>query len=347
MATKSQELKKELKAAFPGVKFSVTGDHSSIRVRYEDGPARQDVEAVSNSYRNARYCESSGEILSGGNTFVFVERSVSAELGTLFAQKLMEKGYTLEEINEAPRRYNYWLQEDLNTLYREYDATKPEPVEAIEAPAVAEVAEVEATQPEEIPATPAPLTAQELKNIRQECIYTINDQGVGATELSGWVARATVKHAELTKRLNAGWTKRNQALAEKAQEGLEHLQTAITRTTAFVEREGLATELPAALDRTRKEAPTPESEKTPAPKQSATPRKPRAKTAGLSVIQAGIEVTESKEKNGIEIRIAHPDSVVMADLQSHGFRRSRTHGCWYAPLRDDTKAFAYSLQLAG
>jgi hypothetical protein len=343
MATKSQELKKELKAAFPGTKFSVTGDHSSIRVRYEDGPAAQDVEAIAKRRESIARCEYSGEILSGGNTYVFVTRDISAELGTLFAEKLMKKGYTLEQINDAPRRYNFWLQEEINTLHREYDATKPEVTEEV-TPAPA--AEVEATQPEETPATPAqPLAAQDLKNIRQECIYTINDQGVGAAELSGWVARATIKHAELTERLAKGWTKRNQALAEKAREGLEHLQTAITRTTAFVEREGLQAELQASLDRTRKEAPTPAE--APAPKQSATPRKPRAKTAGLSVIQEGIEVTENKEKNGIEIRIARPNSVVMADLQSHGFRRSRTHGCWYAPLRDDTKAFAYSLQLAG
>jgi hypothetical protein len=341
MATKSQELKKELKAAFPGVKFSVTGDHSSIRVRYEDGPARQNVEAVSNSSRNVRYCESSGEILSGGNTFVFVERTISADLKAVFTKELLSLGYSQADVDN---RYDYHVEQAYGELCRSYDALKMVDTAVLE---VEEPAQVEVTQPEEIPATPAPLTAQELKNIRQECIYTINDQGVGAAELSGWVARATVKHAELTKRLNAGWAKRNQALAEKAQEGLEHLQTAITRTTAFVEREGLATELQAALDRTRKEAPTPEPEKDPAPRQSATPRKPRAKTAGLSVIQAGIEVTENKEKNGIEIRIARPDAVAMADLQSHGFRRSRTHGCWYAPLRDDTKAFAYSLQLAG
>jgi hypothetical protein len=64
------------------------------------------------------------------------------------------------------------------------------------------------------------------------------------------------------------------------------------------------------------------------------------------VIQDGLEVSENKEKGGIEIRFAErPEPEILADLKAKGFRWGRSAGCWYAPMRDDTKAFAYSLQV--
>ena len=79
-------------------------------------------------------------------------------------------------------------------------------------------------------------------------------------------------------------------------------------------------------------------------------RKPRGKTAGLAVIQTGVEVSENKEKGGIEIRFAaKPAGEVIAQLKDNGFRWSRTAGCWYTRTSDSdsakAKAFAYALKV--
>jgi hypothetical protein len=81
-------------------------------------------------------------------------------------------------------------------------------------------------------------------------------------------------------------------------------------------------------------------------KPRSTTRKAKGKTAGLAVIQEGLEVTENKEKKGIEIRFAdRPDADVLADLKAKGFRWGRSAGCWYAPMDEFTRAYAYSLQV--
>jgi hypothetical protein len=82
------------------------------------------------------------------------------------------------------------------------------------------------------------------------------------------------------------------------------------------------------------------------PRAERRARKPRGKTAGLALIQEGIEVTINKEKCGVEVRFAEkPSGEIIQGLKDRGFRWGRTAGCWYAPRREDTEAFAYSLQL--
>lgn len=74
-------------------------------------------------------------------------------------------------------------------------------------------------------------------------------------------------------------------------------------------------------------------------------RSSKGKTAGLAVIQNGLEVSENKDKGGIEIRFtASPSQDVREQLKSHGFRESKANGCWYIKATDEAKAFAYSLQ---
>ena len=52
-------IRKDLKANFPGVKFSVRSDTysmgASIRVKYTDGPAEADVKAVTDKYVGAGF----------------------------------------------------------------------------------------------------------------------------------------------------------------------------------------------------------------------------------------------------------------------------------------------------
>ncbi len=65
----------DLKRAFPGTKFSVRCEHyTSINVRYTDGPIAAAVKEVVRKHESIDRGERTGEILSGGNRFVFVNR---------------------------------------------------------------------------------------------------------------------------------------------------------------------------------------------------------------------------------------------------------------------------------
>lgn len=45
----------ELKAAFPKVKFSVTSDYNTVNVRWADGPTTKQVEAIANKYKAGNF----------------------------------------------------------------------------------------------------------------------------------------------------------------------------------------------------------------------------------------------------------------------------------------------------
>lgn len=64
----AQFIRSALKAAFPGVKFSVRTDDLTIRVRWTDGPIESDVKAVA-----ARF-----ETRDFGADYIFTQRSLSA-----------------------------------------------------------------------------------------------------------------------------------------------------------------------------------------------------------------------------------------------------------------------------
>jgi hypothetical protein len=88
----AKNIRKELKAAFPGVKFSVVSEKyaggNSINVRYEDGPAVAEVEAIANKYAVGNfdgmtdcynYEASYWADAFGGSKFIFVGRDFSDE----------------------------------------------------------------------------------------------------------------------------------------------------------------------------------------------------------------------------------------------------------------------------
>ena len=72
----AKTIRKELKSSFPGIKFWVTSK-SSINVSWIDGPTQEAVDAVVIPFKKVSYCASSGEVLSGGNTYVFTNRLFS------------------------------------------------------------------------------------------------------------------------------------------------------------------------------------------------------------------------------------------------------------------------------
>ena len=99
LSEKSRELKKELRNKFKGVKFSVRSGSSSITVRWTDFPTVEAVQEIANKYESVRYDEYTGEILCGGNTFVFTENSWSDEMKKSIKENLIIK-YGIEFYNE-------------------------------------------------------------------------------------------------------------------------------------------------------------------------------------------------------------------------------------------------------
>jgi len=82
VAQKAKELRKELKEVFSLVKFKVTSENSggaAINVSWVDGVTRDQVEAIANKYSSISRCQFSGEILSGGNTYLSCNREYSIE----------------------------------------------------------------------------------------------------------------------------------------------------------------------------------------------------------------------------------------------------------------------------
>ena len=99
LSEKSRELKKELKAKFKGVKFSVRSGSGSINVSWTDFPTVEAVQEIANKYESVRYDEYTGEILCGGNTFVFTNNSWSDEMKECIKENLIIK-YGIEFYNE-------------------------------------------------------------------------------------------------------------------------------------------------------------------------------------------------------------------------------------------------------
>ena len=99
LSEKSRELKKELKAKFKGVKFSVRSGSGSINVSWTDFPTVEAVQEIANKYESVRYDEYTGEILCGGNTFVFTNNSWSDEMKKSIKENLIIK-YGIEFYNE-------------------------------------------------------------------------------------------------------------------------------------------------------------------------------------------------------------------------------------------------------
>lgn len=79
----AKRLRQALKDVFPGIKFSVTSQTysggESIRVRWTDGPTVAQVQEITQGAESIRR-DAWGEILSGGNRYVFCDRDISPEL---------------------------------------------------------------------------------------------------------------------------------------------------------------------------------------------------------------------------------------------------------------------------
>lgn len=64
-----------LKKAFPKQKFSVTSSRgSAVRIKYKGGPSEKEVKEVVYDFESIDRDQATGEILGGGNTYIFVTR---------------------------------------------------------------------------------------------------------------------------------------------------------------------------------------------------------------------------------------------------------------------------------
>ena len=120
LAEKSRELKKELKNKFKGVKFSVRSGSSSITVRWTDFPTVEAVQEIANKYESVRYDEYTGEILCGGNTFVFTENSWSDDMKEAIKENIINRfglSFYNEYVKNSYDGFRY-EKEAYNELYK-------------------------------------------------------------------------------------------------------------------------------------------------------------------------------------------------------------------------------------
>lgn len=77
----AKQIRKELKEKFPFTKFSVRCERSgSINVSWTDFPTEKAVENVVSKYEQVDRCSVTGEVLSGGNLFIFTRQTWSEEM---------------------------------------------------------------------------------------------------------------------------------------------------------------------------------------------------------------------------------------------------------------------------
>ena len=177
------------------------------------------------------------------------------------------------------------------------------------------------------------LVAMQMENLGLNGVPYLHTRTYGAWKEAG----RQVKKGEKSLLFSITWI--GGKAGEDGEEGSSRLYPKMTNLFHFDQTEAIGE----ASDELPPVAPLPD--RSEAKPRSGT-RKAKGKTAGLAVIQDGLEVSENKEKGGIEIRFAErPEPEILADLKAKGFRWGRSAGCWYAPMRDDTKAFAYSLQV--
>ena len=144
----ASELKKELKATFPGVKFSVRSSSystgSSISVEWVNLPTVAAVEAITNKYSHVNRCEVTHEILSGGNTYI----STFVDYTPEFIEKveaLMSE--TSKEI-KGSRFYNSSFSKVVDQLWNEQNTELTQATEEVAkaTPAVTESAPIETVE---------------------------------------------------------------------------------------------------------------------------------------------------------------------------------------------------------
>lgn len=164
----AKNLRKDLKKHFPGVKFSVRSDYSSVNVTWVDGPTRVMVEEIANRYQCGsfngmediyEYSNSPFTTLFGGAQYVFCSRTLSEKLEAATFEKLHRRfpnAPTLEDYKNGNlwkfESYRYTVQQAIENAGHEVEEQEEieqaAPVEVVPVVETAQVVE-EQTAPVE------------------------------------------------------------------------------------------------------------------------------------------------------------------------------------------------------
>lgn len=124
----AKKIRKELKEKFPFTKFSVRCSRgSSIDVSWTDFPTTKAVEEIVSKYEQVQRCEVTGEILSGGNLFVFTRQEWTEEMKKKIETKAHDN-YGESYLNDRVCYYRAF-QETAEKLYNEFLQTLEQPKE--------------------------------------------------------------------------------------------------------------------------------------------------------------------------------------------------------------------------
>lgn len=127
----AQNIRADLKKHFPGVKFSVTSDYSSVNVNWTDGPKASDVDELLSKYEEGKFngmddCYHSIRTPFNKvfNTvkYIFTRQHISDEKMTLLLNKANERcgtSFTLEQYQSGNSFYNEHFRSTLRQLITE------------------------------------------------------------------------------------------------------------------------------------------------------------------------------------------------------------------------------------
>jgi Large polyvalent protein associated domain 29 len=125
----AKQIRKELKEKFPFTKFSVRCERSgAINVSWTDFPTEKAVEKIVSKYEQVQRCEVTGEILSGGNLFVFTRQEWTEEMKKKIVDE-MHNNYGESYLNDRACWYRAF-NETAEKLYNEFLQSLEQPKEA-------------------------------------------------------------------------------------------------------------------------------------------------------------------------------------------------------------------------
>jgi hypothetical protein len=213
----AKQIRKELKEKFPFTKFSVRCERSgSINVSWTDFPTEKAVEEIVSKYEQVQRCEVTGEILSGGNLFVFTRQEWTEEMKKKIVDE-MHNNYGESYLNDRACWYRAF-NETAEKLYNEFLQSLEQPKETKQE----QHREVKATYTlnEELNGIEITFTGVPSEEVRNE----LKANGFRWSKYKKvWYAKQSEERLQFAKML-AGETKQTETVTEQSEEQQETTQ---------------------------------------------------------------------------------------------------------------------------
>lgn len=213
----AKQIRKELKEKFPFTKFSVRCERSgSINVSWTDFPTEKAVGEVVSKYEQVQRCEVTGEILSGGNLFVFTRQEWTEEIKKKIIDE-MHNNYGESYLNDRACWYRAF-NETAEKLYNEFLKTLEQPKEVKQE----QHREVKATYTlnEELNGIEITFTGVPSEEVRNK----LKTNGFRWSKYKKvWYAKQSEERLQFAKML-AGETKQTETVTEQSEEQQETTQ---------------------------------------------------------------------------------------------------------------------------